>query len=447
MSVAAAVPVAPADDAQARHPWVACAFYAIALSILFWLVYATCNYLTSLRTDVACVRFSWEKYIPFVPAMIVPYMSIDLFFFGSYFLCTSKEELRAHARRVIFVILVAGVCFLLFPMRLEFERKIPQGIFAAWFVFLHKIDMPYNLAPSLHIALRSLIWVVYTRHTRRALRLVLQGWFVLIGVSTLLTYQHHALDVITGQFLAIFCYYLFPVRAIERPQFRGRVLNAKLVWIYSLLTTILLLAATALRPWGYILIWPAITTAVLAVGYAFSGERIFRKRQGVIPFTTRIILGPYLLAAVLWRIRYTRRRPFWCSITSNVWAGRFLCSSEAKQLVASGVTAVLDLTAEYNEPGAFRALRYLNVPILDSTAPAPDQVAECVAFIDAQAQHGIVYVHCALGYTRTTAIVAAWMVKTKVAQTLEQAIEKIQCLRPVVITPRALAGVREYLQQ
>jgi len=52
----------------------------VLLSLLFMVVYGGTNWLTSLRTDVGTWYYSWEKYIPFVPLMVIPYMSIDLFF-------------------------------------------------------------------------------------------------------------------------------------------------------------------------------------------------------------------------------------------------------------------------------------------------------------------------------------------------------------------------------
>jgi len=39
------------------------------------------------RANVPTLFFEWESAIPFVPLMIAPYMSIDLFFVGAPFLC------------------------------------------------------------------------------------------------------------------------------------------------------------------------------------------------------------------------------------------------------------------------------------------------------------------------------------------------------------------------
>src|SRR2546422_6287523 len=83
------------------------------LSLLFLIVYGWCNWFTAQRAHVPTLFFEWERWIPFVPLTIVPYMSIDLFFVAAPFVCTSDRELGAFSKRIAAAILVGGVCFLL----------------------------------------------------------------------------------------------------------------------------------------------------------------------------------------------------------------------------------------------------------------------------------------------------------------------------------------------
>ena len=53
---------------------------------------------------------------------------------------------------------------------------------------------------------------VYVRHTRSFLRSAIIGWFALIGLSPVLAYQHHVIDVFGGLALAGYCFYFFPNR-------------------------------------------------------------------------------------------------------------------------------------------------------------------------------------------------------------------------------------------
>src|SRR5438093_10570223 len=106
------------------------------LSILFLVVYGGCNWITGQRGHVGSFYFQWEHAIPFVPFMILPYMSIDLFFVAAPFLCRTDEELRIFSRRVVAAILIAGLCFLLFPLRFAFPRPALNcwiGTFSASF--------------------------------------------------------------------------------------------------------------------------------------------------------------------------------------------------------------------------------------------------------------------------------------------------------------------------
>jgi membrane-associated phospholipid phosphatase len=187
-------------------------FYAAtttaALSLLWLVVYGGCSWITAHRSDVGTWYYSWERFIPFVPLMIIPYMSINLFFVCGAFLCQSPNELRVLAWRITFAILVAGGCFLLIPLRFAAVRPQPSDWTGAIFRFLHFLDQPYNLLPSLHIAFRTILADLYAKHTKGVIRLASHVWFVLIGFSTLLTCQHHFVDIVGGFVLAAICFYL-----------------------------------------------------------------------------------------------------------------------------------------------------------------------------------------------------------------------------------------------
>jgi membrane-associated phospholipid phosphatase len=177
--------------------------------MLFLIVYGGCNWITSQRGSAGTFYFEWERSIPFVPFMILPYMSIDLFFITAPFLCRTNRELDVFSKRVIFAIVVAGICFLLFPLRFAFPRPHANGWLGMVFDWFREIDAPYNLLPSLHAALMLLLIEVYVRHTRGFLRSAIIGWFALIGLSPVLAYQHHVIDIAGGLVLAACCFLLF----------------------------------------------------------------------------------------------------------------------------------------------------------------------------------------------------------------------------------------------
>jgi len=167
--------------------------------------------------------FEWERSIPFVPFFILPYMSIDLFFVAAPFLCRTERELSIFAKRIAAAIFVAGICFLLFPLRFAFPRPHADGWLGAIFDWFRGMDAPYNLLPSLHAALMLILVDVYFRHTRGLIRIAIAVWFALIAISPVLTYQHHLIDIAGGFALAAFCFWIFrdpdlssPLRDFER---------------------------------------------------------------------------------------------------------------------------------------------------------------------------------------------------------------------------------------
>ncbi|HEY6069755.1 MAG TPA: hypothetical protein VIU85_00170, partial [Chthoniobacterales bacterium] len=143
---------------------------SVALSILFLIVYGGCNWITARRANVGAFYFEWERAIPFVPFFILPYMSIDLFFVAAPFLCRTKSELSIFAKRITMAIVVAGICFLLFPLRFAFARPHAAGWLGAIFDWFRGMDAPYNLLPSLHAALMLILLEVYLSHTRGIVR-------------------------------------------------------------------------------------------------------------------------------------------------------------------------------------------------------------------------------------------------------------------------------------
>ena len=102
---------------------------SVGLSLLFLLVYGACLWITARRGDVGVFYFAWERAIPFVPFMILPYMSIDLFFVAAPFLfsrCAGARRSSSRGSRVRSF--VAGVCFLVIPFRFAFPQTACRGL-------------------------------------------------------------------------------------------------------------------------------------------------------------------------------------------------------------------------------------------------------------------------------------------------------------------------------
>jgi protein-tyrosine phosphatase len=132
-------------------------------------------------------------------------------------------------------------------------------------------------------------------------------------------------------------------------------------------------------------------------------------------------------------------------LTAQVWIGGVLSEREAAALVGRGVTAVLDLTAEFSEARPLRPLAYKNIPVLDLTAPDREQLEQMLSFIERESRNGTVYVHCKIGYSRTAAVAAAWLLRSGRAASVSDAIDLVRRVRPsVVIRPEVLAALKRF---
>ncbi len=199
---------------------------ALLLSLaqgLWWiLIYHGANYLTGQHTFRVPLHLPWELAIPFVPAFILAYQSLSLAFTLAPFILRSRAELRTLTRTLFLVTAVAGVGFVLVPGEPAYPPADP-GAWSDLFAINRQVVLQYNMAPSLHVALSCVVLAAYARRCRGVGKTLLAGWAGLIALATLLTHQHHLVDVISGLALAWagyrFCYCprVEPARAAQTP--------------------------------------------------------------------------------------------------------------------------------------------------------------------------------------------------------------------------------------
>ena len=231
--------------------------------------------------------------------------------------------------------------------------------------------------------------------------------------------------------------------------YHDTVLNFRIGVRYAAGAALTILLAAIAWPWAGLLLWPALSLAIVAAAYFGLGPGIYRKHGGRLPVSTRWLLAPTLVGQYLSLCHYRRQCRPWDEAVPGVLIGRTLSESEAVELVRRGVTAVLDLTAEFSEPAPLRAITYRNIPILDLTAPTMPQLREAVEFIrDQTAAGGTVYVHCKVGYSRTATVVGAYLMASGRCQSLDDALLRLRTVRPrIVIRPEAINALKAFQLQ
>lgn len=407
-------------------------FYAIALSLLFVLLYGASNYYASTLTDHYVLRYSWEMHIPMLPGFIIPYMSIDLFFFFSFFLCTTNTELRTHAVRLAVCTIVAACCFVIFPMKLGMDRPHLTGVNGEIYAFLKSFDYPHNLCPSLHVAYTLILRMLYSRHTRGLIWWLFHVWFFAVSFSVLFVHQHHVIDLLGGAALATVVMYFVPSRDRRLalpPRGAGNPNHRVAGWM--IFGAIACAASIAIDPWFlWPLVWPAFMFVMLAAAYMSVGPRVFRKFNGRLPLNVLAIFGPYLVGLWLSRKWFNRKATPWPVVDDNLWSGRVLTIAEARLLIDAGCVAVLDLTAEHSASAPMRSVHYLNIPILDLTAPDTNQCDVAIDFIDRHIQTGPVFIQCGLGRSRGATIIAHYLLHSGRVRNENEAIDMLRAARP-----------------
>lgn len=421
-----------ADTLPTQRPWPWALLWGALLGVLFFSSYGAANHFTARRHDVGIYVFPWEHLIPFWPWTILPYWSIDFLYGASLFLARSKAALMCLVRRLLCAQLVCIAGFLLWPLQFSFPRPSTSGWSGALFDVLTGFDLPYNQAPSLHICLLLVLWRFYADILgKRAWRGMLHIWFALIGVSVLTTYQHHFIDLLTGLWAGALCVWLNP-ETPSRWHWRVRSWQDKRLKqaLGYLLSAVLLILGTQ-NMYPHPVVWPLywLASALIAVTFIYLfGEGAHFGRQGAqLPWHSWMIFGPYLLGARLNVWGWTRRLPHGVEVLDRVYLGR---QPDAAQVQRHQICAIVDLCAELPLPKV--SVQVVSLPMLDLLPPESQALQQAAQAIEHARRNGPVWVCCALGFSRSAASVAAWLICYR-GYTLHDALACIRKSRPQIV--------------
>ncbi len=403
------------------------ALWLAFLAPFFYLTYGGANWLASQRAHVPNIAFAWESAIPFLAWTIIPYWSINLFYALCLFINTTPRDVDRLARRYLTIQMIAIVCFVAFPLEAIFVRPATSGLPGFMFAVLGGFDKPFNQAPSLHVALLVVIWDHLRGRLPRRARLLWHVWCFLIGVSVLTTWQHHVMDIPTGMLLGLFAAWLFPRDAgsplanftLSRDPKSRRLGICYLCGAAAFLALAVL--CTPLTAAALLLLWPAVTLAIIAIGYFGAGPQIFLKRaDGRAALASRWLLAPYRLGATINVWLWTRKMPASVVIADGVHLGRFPRRHEANRFAT-----VIDITGELQRPSGTLA-RWCSFPALDLTGLDKIQARAAADAIEAARHQGPVLVCCALGFQRSACVIVRWLVSSRRCETPAEALQLIE---------------------
>lgn len=182
-------------------------------TILFVSIYGFTNWLATKHQFHFQLWHPAELIIPFIPSMILGYVSLNVLMLVPMF-SLSVDELHGLNKAMGWATVIAGLFFLFMPAPIGFSRVVVNGVWAGFYETLYNLDKSANTFPSLHITF-SFLFIRILMSALKKYYLFFSLWFALIASSVLLTHQHHLIDIVGGMFLGEFCYRRFYLRTIN----------------------------------------------------------------------------------------------------------------------------------------------------------------------------------------------------------------------------------------
>jgi membrane-associated phospholipid phosphatase len=143
------------------------------------------------------------------PAWELVYSSLGVFVLLPLLVVRQQQLFRRALKAYLMVLIVAYVGFLAYPTVGPRPAKVIGEDFFAWWLRLnYSLDWRYNCFPSLHVA-HAFVSALTSYRVHNRVGFAALCWASLVGISTLYTKQHYAVDVIAGALIAYVAYVLF----------------------------------------------------------------------------------------------------------------------------------------------------------------------------------------------------------------------------------------------
>lgn len=145
-----------------------------------------------------------DRVMPLSPRWMLVYGSLYMAgFLLPLVVVRGRQRFEQSMKAYLFAMSVSYVGFIAYPTIAPRLEPVAVTGFATWCLRLfYDLDQPYGCFPSLHVAF-SLIGAMACYGMHRGVGVVAAAWAVLIGVSTIYTKQHFAVDAIAGAIVGL----------------------------------------------------------------------------------------------------------------------------------------------------------------------------------------------------------------------------------------------------
>lgn len=374
-------------------------------AILFNVTYTSTNWYAEYNQVEASFITSLDLMMPFIPWMILPYLSSAVFFLLAFYLCKHRRNFYQLNQSLLIATLVAGYFFYFYPLYFgPYATGTATVIGQPWdwlFGMLRTIDKPYNQMPSLHIIYGVILWFSLMQITKPITKVVVSVGIFTLLISTLLTHQHRIIDVITGLVFAVVI-----LRFTKQCRF-----SASTLFYFGLSAACLLIGLLFLETHFYLfalLAYLSLGFAIVTLAYGQHNAKLLGKRQsGKIHVLFWLINFPYIaIYWLMWRI-YSKQQK------RQVFSWLKIGARPSNLSALAGMTHIIDLGAELPVKNNLSAdIDYIGLPLLDLD---PIKVNEALAFCEKLqmlkdgSEHLSLYLHCTMGISRSYAMLACYL--------------------------------------
>jgi hypothetical protein len=106
--------------------------------------------------DDVAIHLPAKLSIPLIPGAVLVYMSIYVLFLAGPFIVRERREFATLIGSLAVATLIGAIGFLLVPAHAAFPPPGDLGIWTNLFHFADRLNLNYNMVPSLHVETFSL---------------------------------------------------------------------------------------------------------------------------------------------------------------------------------------------------------------------------------------------------------------------------------------------------
>ncbi|TSC56639.1 MAG: Ser/Thr and Tyr protein phosphatase (dual specificity) [Parcubacteria group bacterium Gr01-1014_18] len=180
-------------------------FFVLLLGVITSVAYFPTNHFRFFDL-VEVPILSWDHKIPYIPWMMIVYLSFFLKLALVILWTDHPEQMYRAFYGYCLIIFVSFFIYLFWPTKFYWDHSHCHDFFTQYlYLPMKKLDSPQNACPSSHVSLSFAGAFIFLFMGCWKKGMVFFLWASLIAISTVAVKQHCVMDVVFGFFLSFTC--------------------------------------------------------------------------------------------------------------------------------------------------------------------------------------------------------------------------------------------------